>query len=84
MSVTLTPEQLQAIAAHPDAPLEVVDPASSRKFILLRAEDYERLKALREEELQPPEAYPAIDRAFAEGWEAPGMDDYDRYEELKQ
>ena len=29
-------------------------------------------------------AYPLIDESFREGWEAPGMQDYDRYEELKK
>jgi hypothetical protein len=27
--------------------------------------------------------YPLIDETFREGWEAPGMADYDRYDELK-
>jgi hypothetical protein len=30
------------------------------------------------------DAYPLIDETFREGWEAPGMADYDRYDELKQ
>lgn len=29
------------------------------------------------------DAYPLIDESFRENWEAPGMEDYDRYEELK-
>ena len=29
------------------------------------------------------EAYPLIDESFRENWEAPGMEDYDRYEELR-
>lgn len=29
-------------------------------------------------------AYPLIDESFREGWEAPGMEDYDRYEDLKK
>jgi hypothetical protein len=32
----------------------------------------------------PSEAYPAIDQAFAEGWNDPKMDDYECYEELKK
>lgn len=38
---------------------------------------------VQEQEFHPGEAYAAIDRAFAEGWNDPKMDDYDRYEELK-
>jgi len=29
-------------------------------------------------------AYPLIDESFREGWEAPGMEDYDRYEEVRK
>ena len=41
-------------------------------------------KGLFGDDFHPGEAYPAIDRAFAEGWGDPKMDDYDRYEELKK
>ena len=30
------------------------------------------------------ETYPLIDESFREDWEAPGMDDYDRYEEFRK
>jgi hypothetical protein len=52
-------------------------------FVVLRADMYQRLRALLEKDFAPSEAYPAVDRAFAEGWNDPKMDDYDRYEELK-
>jgi hypothetical protein len=29
--------------------------------------------------IDPADAYPAIDRAFAAGWDDPKMDDYDRF-----
>ena len=41
---------------------------------------YERLKGL----LDVERAYPLIDESFRDGWEAPGMQDYDRYEDLKK
>ena len=50
--------------------------------MLLRLAVYDRLKVLLEQDYQPRDAYAAIDRAFAEGWDDPKMDDYDRYEEL--
>lgn len=28
--------------------------------------------------------YPLVDESFREGWQAAGMDDYDRYEELRK
>ena len=39
---------------------------------------YERVKAL----LNLEATYPLLDEAFREGWEAHGMADYDRYDEL--
>ena len=80
----LTPEQLQVIAAHPDFPPVLVDPESGQRYVLLRAEVYERVKNVLTDAPEPRDAYPAIDRAFAEGWTGPKMDEYDRYEELKK
>jgi hypothetical protein len=80
----LTPEQVQLLAAQPDSPPVLVDPESGRRYVLLRAEVYERVKAVLGEVFEPLDAYPAIDRAFAEGWGGPEMDDYDRYEELRK
>ena len=47
--------------------------------VLIRADIYERVKAI----LEIAEAYPLLNETFREGWEAPGMADYDHYEELK-
>jgi hypothetical protein len=80
MLATLTEEQLRAIAAHPNEPIHLIDPATKRPYVILPAETWEKLRAVVDETFQPSEAYAAIDRAFAEGWNAPGMDDYDRYE----
>ena len=79
----LTADQLRAVAANPDEPVRLVDPASQREYVLLRAEVYERVRQLLDD-FRPQDAYPAIDRAFAEGWNDPKMDDYDRYEEQRQ
>jgi len=46
--------------------------------VILRTDVYERVQAL----LDMEDAYPLIDETFREGWEAPGMSDYDRYNEL--
>jgi hypothetical protein len=37
-----------------------------------------------DDSFDPCDAYAAIDRVFADGWNDPLMDDYDRYEELKE
>jgi hypothetical protein len=42
---------------------------------------YARLRSALGDDLNPRDTYPAIDRAFAPGWDDPKMDDYDHYEE---
>ncbi|ETW97262.1 MAG: hypothetical protein ETSY2_44935 [Candidatus Entotheonella gemina] len=48
--------------------------------VLIRADIYDRIRVI----LDLEAAYPLIDETFREGWEAPGMADYDRYDELKR
>ena len=48
--------------------------------VLIRADLYDRVRAI----LDMEAAYPLIDETFQEGWDAPGMADYDRYDELKR
>ena len=81
MTLHLTNEQHLLLEAA-DAPPTVVDPVTGAAYVLLRAEVYERIKRLLE--FSPAEAYPAVDRTFAEGWDDPKMAEYDRYEEHKR
>jgi hypothetical protein len=53
--------------------------AEGGPYVLIRKDVYARL--LEQAAEGPGDAYPAIDRAFAPGWDAPGMEEYDRYEE---
>ncbi len=69
-------EKLDACGA-----LDVTVAATECPYVLIRKDVYERIKSLLEDE--PREAYPAVDRAFAPGWDEPAMSDYDRYEELR-
>jgi hypothetical protein len=62
----------------------VFDPEARKTYVLISEAAYERFKEFFGDEIHPTEAYPAVDRAFAEGWNDPKMDDYDRYEELKK
>lgn len=80
--IELTEAQRQELKGT-DVP-RLVDPETRRTYVLLSEELYERLRGLLGEEFHPRDAYPAIDRAFAEDWNDPKMDDYDRYEELKR
>jgi hypothetical protein len=49
MTFELTEEQRLALAAHPDEPLQLLDRQTNQSYVLLRSEEYERLKALLEE-----------------------------------
>jgi hypothetical protein len=80
--LNLTDEQSHAIEAHPDEPLRLVDPAKNRVYVLVTTDVYDRMRDLLADD--PRDAYPAIDRAFADGWGDPKMADYDRYEDLKK
>ena len=81
--IELTEQQQSALESQRGEPARVFNPRTRETFVLVPADAYERLKSLLGEDFDPSEAYPAIDRAFAEGWDDPKMDDYDRYEEFK-
>jgi hypothetical protein len=72
----LSAEQIRAVEDGEAVPVTV----EHTQCVLVRADIYERVKAM----LEIAEAYPLIDETFREGWEAPGMADYDRYDELKR
>jgi hypothetical protein len=74
-TMKLSAAQMQAIENGEAVPITV----GHTKCVLLREDLYERVKAL----LDVEATYPLLDETFREGWEAPGMADYDRYDELK-
>jgi hypothetical protein len=84
--IELTEQQRQALAAGPH-PCRVVDPETRQTYVLVPEEEYERTRALRyddsdwtEDELRQLLARSAA----ANGWDEPGMDAYDRYDEERQ
>ena len=79
MTPQLTDEQRQALhEAHETGPVEVIDSATRISYVLLRADLFQRYRALFDEEFDVREAYPAIDVVAAnEGWNDPSMDVYD-------
>ena len=83
MTIELTETQQQAIAECATTLPRVVDPGTNTTYVLVRADVFDRFQGILDGDLQSRDAYPAIDRAFAEGWNDPKMDDHDRYEELK-
>lgn len=82
--IELTDPQLKAMSQSQDEPPRFVDPRSQRSYVLVPLEVFERLAAALSDDPDPRAAYPAIDRVFAEDWNDPRMDDYDRYDELKK
>jgi hypothetical protein len=81
-AMNLTAEQLASVRAG--ELLRFTDPVTKEEFIILRADVYDRVKTLLAGEMDPREWYAAVDEAFREDWNAPGMAEYDRYEKHKQ
>ena len=70
--IELTKALQDAVKSHPRGPLRLVDPATQEAFVLLRAEDYERLKKAEYDD--SPWTDEEMDRLAAEdadvlGWE---------------
>ncbi len=84
--MNITPEIRQAIQRSGDEPLRLEDPLSRETYVLLKASAFDRMERLlaprigNQDEWQSADAYAVADEAFREGWEAPGMSDYDEYE----
>jgi hypothetical protein len=84
--MNITPEIREAIERSGSDLLRLEDPLSSEAYVLLKASAFERIQRLlaplvsQRDDWQWADAYAAADEAFHEGWEAPGMSDYDEYE----
>jgi hypothetical protein len=66
MSIELTREQRQAIQRGSVRPPRLKDPLTGQDYVLLHADVYERVRYLVEDEFEPREAYPFVDRVMAE------------------
>ncbi len=62
----LTDDQRQALEERGGGPTDIVDAATNARYVLVRAELYEQFKAVFEEEFDPREVYPFVDRVMAE------------------
>ena len=76
----LTDDLREAIEARGGEPLYLVD-ATNQRYVLMRAEQFEKVKALvGEDDLDPRETYPLIDEVMREDWDDPAMDIYNDYD----
>jgi hypothetical protein len=66
MTPQLTDDQRQALDVRGGSPIYVLDAVTNTSYVLLRAEIYERFRAVFEEEFDPRETYPFVDRVMAE------------------
>ena len=77
MSIQLSYEQGKTLDCEVEVPPRVVDPRTNRTYVLVSAEQYDRIRALLEEECDIRAAYPLMDAvASKEGWDDPSMDIY--------
>ncbi len=82
MTVSLSQELRDALAEHPGEPLELVDADSRARYVLVPAEQFDRVKALLStEEFEISETYDAQSQALATaGWDDPELDVYNDYD----
>ena len=83
--IELTPEQRQRLE-HGEA-VAVTDPETATPYVVLRKEVYDRVRALLYDdgEATHDELRAMLARSSAaNGWDDPGMDAYDRYDEERR
>jgi hypothetical protein len=82
MSIELTGEHWRSAR---QTPVRVMDPETSREYVVVRAEIFDQLQALVAEHVfNVRDAYPLMDAVAAkEGWDDPEMAEYDEYPEPK-
>jgi hypothetical protein len=82
MNVELSDQQRQALNEHPGSPLQVFDRITRSTYVLISKGDYDRVRALFEEDtLDPRELAPLMDEVAAqEGWDDSATDAYDLHD----
>jgi hypothetical protein len=67
MMPNLTDDQRQAIEEHAGSPVYLIDTSTNISYVLLRADQFEKVRALFEdEEYNPRETYPFVERVMQE------------------
>ncbi|GEM_PF-839290 len=82
MTLALTEQQRQAVANEPKQRLRLVDPKTQDVFVLLRADEFEQIRPLLDDDFELRDTYAAqMATAMRAGWADAAMDDYDNYDE---
>ena len=79
MTAKLPDELRTAVSAHPGELLELIDEQTHVAYVLVPADEFQRLKTAGENELS--DTYAAqVESAMQAGWDDPRMDDYNDYD----
>ena len=73
--MTITPELKQAVEEAGDEPIRLDDPSTNRSFVLIRAEQFERMRAILDHDPVEQMA-PFLGESFGGGWDDPALDVY--------
>jgi hypothetical protein len=76
--MNVSPQQQQEALAG--KPVHLRDPETNSEFVLLRADMYNRVKSVvEEEEFDPSIGYEAFREAAGDEWNDPALDVYEQY-----
>ncbi len=72
VTIELTEQQRRLLTQAGDGPLTVTDPDTRTEYVLVRADEYAKLRAV-------------VDGMTRRaGWDDPGLDEYERYRKRRQ
>ncbi len=76
MTIEMRKEIQQALAGHDEEPLHLIDPINRPAYVLVAAEEYERMAGAADVQ-NLRQSYPLQEAvAHKEGWDDPVMDEY--------
>jgi hypothetical protein len=81
MTPKLTDELRQALTEQPGQPVQVEDPETHARYVLVQLEVYEQLLRAMDYDTSDPDPrafYPAFAEAVKDDLDAPGMERYDQ------
>jgi hypothetical protein len=77
MSIELTADQLQATS---QGPLHITDPTTNESYVVLTLGDFALLQTQSEDDFDPRDAYPLVDKIMAEDdANDPYLESYQKY-----